>query len=57
MIYKGMTVEEVYTAMSNSGKWEYIASGEDWYWFRSVKYGDVVEVKFINERYAEIDIL
>lgn len=58
LIWRGMSEGDAIKALIASGKWEYIASGSGWFWVRSRKFDDVVEVQIDDHgTVTDIDIL
>ena len=58
LVWRGMDAKEAMARLEASGKWEYIAEGDGWFWVRSRKFNDVIEVQVdCQNTVVDIDIL
>lgn len=58
ILWRGMGVSDMLTALRMSGKWNYIANVGNEFWFRHAKFGDVIVVSHSASGIVnDIDIL
>lgn len=57
LIWRGMSVSDMISALRLSRKWDYIANVGNEFWFRSVKYGDVITVSYASGIVIDIDVM
>ena len=58
LVWHGMSEADAFNAVVGSGRYEYIASGNSWFWVRYKKDpSDVIEVRSENGVVVDVDFV